>query len=138
MDLRLAFLANNCEEMPDGRFFVFGGGINVLMLPTIPCQVPFIAIFCRVNAAEEELRTEHTIRLVLVRPDGSKHDLGSAPVKDVKLDAYFAELGINFDLNVGLVNFPVQHPGIYRVVVSVDDDPIGELKFGIQVRTEGN
>ncbi|MGO8685669.1 MAG: DUF6941 family protein [Candidatus Dormibacteria bacterium] len=41
MDMAFAFLADHATVPPDGKLYVLGGGINMLMLPELPGRAVF-------------------------------------------------------------------------------------------------
>ncbi len=69
-----AFFANAADVGPDGRCFVLGGGIEGIIVNSIPTVIPAVALFLRIRFDRQECGQTHTLRLDLSCPDGSNRE----------------------------------------------------------------
>ncbi|MGC8641346.1 MAG: DUF6941 family protein [Isosphaeraceae bacterium] len=137
MNLRFAFLANGAEVGRDGRFFVLGGGIDGLLVQSVPTIFPAIAVMARIHFSAEECENEYEIKLSLTSPDES--DLGITPTirSRPKISTReFAELGSNVDASFSLFGIPFTQVGIYRFHILVNDIEIGDYPFLVRTSSE--
>ncbi len=70
MQLAYAILADNAQVMPDGKFTIFSGGIEVLTAPSLPALTPSLAIVIRLVLEPGEIDIQHHFHVELLNPDG--------------------------------------------------------------------
>jgi hypothetical protein len=70
MRLDFFILAESAEFLPDGRFFVFGGGFEGIRAAAYPAVIPSFVLAVRLIAASDECDGTHTLRISATGPDG--------------------------------------------------------------------
>src|SRR4051794_30106552 len=115
MELRFAFVANSAEVGPDGRFFVLGGGIDGIGVPSVPCIFPALTLLIRVHFWREECREAYQLHISMMNPDGTDSPIAATVTgpQQVQTMEGFEELGANLDVAVNLFNIPFTQTGIH-------------------------
>jgi hypothetical protein len=128
MRLAYAFLAE-AVEATNGRFFVFGGGIERTFSPGLPSTLPSLAVVAKIRIEPEERGEAHRFRLVALSPNN-----------EVFLPEVFTEFGPVDDslpndravfhlITINFHSVPITQFGHYRFVLYVEDAEMGTLEF---------
>lgn len=134
MKLRFAFLANAADTTKDGRFFVMGGGFDVLIAPKTPIGMYALAVVAQVAFSRDESGREYGVRMSISDPNGS--DMGVDTIATVSPESPPVTEDIPLTVNIcyNVYNVEFKMTGAYTLGFSVDDKPIGEHRFWIVSR----
>lgn len=136
MEFRFAYLANAAEVGPDGRFFVLGGGIDILGVPKLPERHPYLSVVFRVHFNEEELAGDHSphdFSLTITRPDGTESEPLMTRSLLLKPMPLFSDLGLNVDLAFSFTGMPFIQEGVHVLNIQVDGRKVGASPFGVTI-----
>ena len=136
MTLTFAFLASAAEIGADGRFFVLGGGIDGILVATLPSQIPAIAVVASMHFPPDECGVQHRVRMTATRPDGTHFESGDW--LDVTPTALTSapHLGANVRAAFGMYGFPLPEQGRYTLNFSIGDRHIGTLEFSVELTSQ--
>jgi hypothetical protein len=134
-----AFLiADAVSAPPDGKFYIHGGGLTRLTVPSLPFPVPQLGMFVRLEVETAELGQSYEFRFTLTDPDGVS--LGSlpqfeAPIPDPPVpfeegEQRFVVLAINIG---GIL---VGRTGLHLLTFLVNNEPLGSLPLPVVVLSE--
>jgi hypothetical protein len=131
--LDYALLADDATAI-DGRLYVHGGGLRVVIVPQIPWVIHF-ALAARFAAELDEVGDDHTIALRIWEPDGQPVYLVDAA--SFRLDA--SNLAVEDDRELQLLTsfrigaLVLRETGWYSVELALDGDTVASLPFRVQV-----
>ncbi|MGO9601219.1 MAG: DUF6941 family protein [Isosphaeraceae bacterium] len=128
MRLAYSFLADAAEET-NGRFFVFGGGLERVVCLAMPTSIASVAVVIKLRLEDRDRDSGHAFRLVGLGPNGLPcvPDLlaNFGPFRQPALPGRTA-------YHLVLANYrglPVTEYGPYRFVIYVDDQEMGSVSF---------
>jgi hypothetical protein len=133
MEFRFAFLANGAEVGPDGRFFVLGGGIDGISVPSVPIRFPALAALARFHFPQEECQGQHQVELTLTLPDGGDSGIRISATVTPEPNKHFGHPGANVDVAFSLYNLLLTQAGVYRLNFAVDGRRLGHHDVGVEV-----
>jgi hypothetical protein len=125
MILRFAFLANSAEVGPDGRFYVIGGGIDSLGVPSIPLAFPALALLLELYFEPEECGRRFEISLTLTLPDGSDAGVQLKTSGSPEPSKSFNQPGSIVHVVFSFYSLALTQVGDHRFNILVDGRPIG-------------
>jgi hypothetical protein len=131
MRLNFAFLAQAAELVPDGRFFVLGGGIDRITIPSFPGVIPSLALVAELLFSGDEYAQPYPVRVTVTRPDGKVQDLGEILVLSPRAEPEWPERGRTAHLVCQINSFLIPLPGIYEFQFSIHDQHLGEFSVRI-------
>ncbi|HEY7060515.1 MAG TPA: hypothetical protein VII06_03480 [Chloroflexota bacterium] len=114
-----------------GKFYVIGGGIDTIMVPSAPAQLNSIALLCILEADAAQAGTAHDVTLVVTGPGGGELGSSSANVQfgpAPPAPTWPLQVPVSFQFH----NFPVAGPGEYGFRVAIDNVVLGSV--GLLVR----
>jgi hypothetical protein len=126
--VRTFLLADAVDIGTAGKIYVHGGGINQISPPTYPWTLPQLGVLVTLEREEEELGSDHYLRLTFVAPSGET--IGPELATNFRVPApSVAEtpVQIHFSMSVSGVRFPT--PGVYAVEVAVDRTVLDRLRL---------
>ena len=128
MRLAYAFLAEAAEET-NGRFFVFGGGLERVFCYAMPTSIASVAVLIKLLLEDRDRDSGHAFRLVCLGPNGlpCAPDLMAnfGPFREPAVPGRPAH-------HLVLANYrglPLTEYGQYRFVIYVDDQEMGSVSF---------
>ncbi len=131
MVLNFAFLANSAEIMPDGRFFVLGGGIDGFTASDVPEILPAISIIASIYFSAEECDRDYEFRAELQLPDGSDPGTAASTVLAPRIPVETPGVGPNLKVSVSLFGLVLPQHGRYCFNFFVGTHPIGQAYFHV-------
>ena len=124
-----AVLAENADVMPDGRFYVFKGGIEVLHCPSVPCIIPALAILVRVSIPPDERGLAHVVQMQGFRPNGQEF----TPVLINRMEPANGpappDRSVSHIFVVHLNGLLIQEHGLHHFRISGDSEQLGDFTF---------
>lgn len=129
--LDFAFLADAAEAEPGRKFYVLGGGIDVIAGAALPLVHPHIALLMRFLVHPTELGRSHHLEVRLIDADG-----GELAKLDGALEAGgTAQPGRPVAVNVviNLTNTRFERGGDYSVEILMNDQHQRSLPLHVQV-----
>jgi len=128
MRLAYAFLAE-AADAANGRFFVFGGGLELVQCLALPTMLPSLAVVVKLCLDLDDRESAHMVRIRATPPEGGQ------PIPD--LDAPFGPLAVGVPedravYHLVIANYrglPISQYGEYRFGIYVDDVELGSLTF---------
>ena len=132
MRLGFTFLANAGEFAPDGRLYVLGGDLDILIVPNFPNTQPSMVLVIKFRLDDADLSTDHEIRVLIVGPTGEPlAPQVRAPVQILANPPRPGRpMGLGFVMNMGNLNFPVS--GDYVWHVDLDEDELTTLTLRVE------
>jgi hypothetical protein len=129
MEIAYAFLAENCEVMPDGRFHVFRGGLEGFLCENLPAIIPAIALVIRIKIPPSDRGKPHTLELEGIDPENQSFLPKAMTTIVPKDDPTPAERAIfhTFSANIGMVQF-IKY-GFHSFRMAIDGRSVGGLTF---------
>jgi hypothetical protein len=135
MDLETLIVADAVSTPPDGKFYVHGGGITRLEIPSLPSPIP-LGLLIRLKIDEHDLEHDHRILVTLIGPAGVPNtppmELGlQPPGEDERGEpAEGEEMFVNIALRIPAV---AVRAGLYRLQVEVDGTLAREVPIPVIV-----
>lgn len=120
-------IADAVSAPPDGKFYIHGGGLTRLIVPTLPFPVPQLGLFVRLQVSQGDLGKVHDFEFTLTDPDGEP--VGDLPKFRAPVDSpqklepgeqQFVQLAINVG---GVV---VARRGLHRFLFAMDGEQLAE------------
>ena len=128
MRLAYAFLAD-AAEVVNGRFFVFGGGVELVHSIAVPTALPSLAIVIKLRLDEGDIQGAHVVRVVVLNPANEAY-LPELVAKFGPIQAQGAPERPNFHLVLATFRgMLLPDFGRYQLAIYVDDRRMGELSF---------
>lgn len=133
MELETLIVADSVSTPPDGKFYIHGGGISRLEVPSLPFPIP-LGILLRLRIeSEDDLRRSHRVGVVLRGPRGVPNvpgvEFDLAPPEDLPLlegEEQFANVSLQ-------INAVAVLAGLYRVEIALDGETVRELPIPVIV-----
>jgi hypothetical protein len=69
MEVETLIVADAVSTPPDGKFYIHGGGISRVEVPTLPFPMP-LGLLLRLKVDDADLQLSHQFRVVLIGPAG--------------------------------------------------------------------
>jgi hypothetical protein len=127
MELDFAVLADGVAPRPDGKFDIFGAGVDTIFAPRVPARHARLALLVRLYLSVEEIASEHRLEISLSSSNGTALGQG---VIELTPDNFPAPSAITGRFGVGLVvnldNVVFPDYGNYALSVSWDGSPVRE------------
>jgi len=131
MKVETAFLAQAAEVSGDGRIFVYGGGIEGLITPTVPLVVPQISIVVRLHFLLGECGTSHNLRITMSDSDGEDCGLDATVSVNPVVPEYMPDRGTRLFATFGVNYLKFDQFGVYAVNVFVGDERLDGFTIGV-------
>jgi len=129
MRLESAFLAQAATVLPDGRFFVFGGGIDGFVGAELPIIVPSVSAVARIHFSPEDCGVEHELLATFAGPPESEPGFNAGRKFKPVLSPYLPDRGTILPFVVDITNLRLTHEGLYTVSYSAGDTLLGKLTY---------
>ncbi len=128
--LDFAFLADSAEAEPGRKFYVLGGGVDVISGPATPLVHPHLSLLMRFLVHPAELGRAHRLEVKLVDADG-----GELAKLEGELEAGIgAPAGRPAAVNVviNMANTRFERAGDYAVEILMNDQHQKSLPLRVQ------
>jgi len=129
-----AFLADAAEAEPGRKFYVLGGGIDVIAGPSVPLVHPHLALLMRFLVHPTEVGLPHHLEVHLIDADG--HEMA-------KLDGVLETAGegqpgrpIAVNVVINMANTRFEQPGDYAVEILMNNQHQKSLPLRIEVQQQ--
>jgi hypothetical protein len=138
MRLNALLLADAVSAPLDGKFYIHGGGLTRLTVPSLPFPIPQLGVLVRLEIDESEIGQTHEFQFALTDPDEVSvglfpqftAQLPEPPPGAPKLEdgeQRFVVLAINFaGINVG-------RKGLHTFEFRVDGESLGAIPLPVTV-----
>jgi hypothetical protein len=138
MLLNALLVADAVSAPPDGKFYIHGGGLTRLTVPSLPFPIPQLGIFVRLEIEEAEVGRTYEFRFKLTDPDDVsvgvlpqfEAPLPATPVPLEDGEQRFAVLGMN------IAGIMVGRAGLHRLTFAVDGEPLAVVPLPVVVLTD--
>ncbi len=133
MELETLVVADAVSTPPDGKFYVHGGGISRLEVPTLPFPMQ-LGILLRFRIDENDLTRSHRVGVVLIGPanlpnvPGIEFDL--APPEELPTLAPSEERFTNVGMQI---NGVAVRAGLHRLQVDLDGERVRNVPIPVIV-----
>jgi hypothetical protein len=131
MEIAYAFMAKFADTSADGTFALVGGGWDGVKTPTIPINVPAMALVVHLSANPDECGREHNLDINLFGPTGAQFPFsGHLPFIPV-LDQNSPDHRVGVNCIVGMLGMTFAEQGDYQFRLSVDGLQLGIVTFSV-------
>lgn len=72
MHLDFAILADGANPRGDGKFDIYGAGVDTIFAAEVPTEYARLALIVRISASAEEVATNHRLDVALSSVDGAQ------------------------------------------------------------------
>lgn len=129
MELAAAFFADSVI-VQDGKFFVWGGGIDRTYAAGFPAYATFFLV-ARVNFEASECGRPHKLEVNVIDEDGKPVGPGAMPPSTVipQRDLADPTLAVAHIMVLGFQGFPFERPCKVIFSILADDREIGSLLY---------
>jgi hypothetical protein len=124
-----SLLAENAAVMPDGRYFVFKGGIEVLHCPSVPCVIPSLALVVRVGIAPSERGAPHVVQLEGFRPNNEHFTPVMINRMEPITDSTPPDRSVYHTFIINFSGVVIQELGLHRFKIIGDGAELGDITF---------
>jgi hypothetical protein len=132
MELDYAFFAEAADLHPDGRFFVFGGGIDRINGLQFPSTLPALSLLIKLRVLEAEFGVAHRIRVSTEAPDGTEwigvHDAAIGPSPPVQGLRLYSSHVVCMSLRGAIL----PQEGVYIFHIFGDEVELGTLRLYVE------
>ena len=129
------FLADSVVTV-EGKLYVLGAGWNRVNVALFPARHDRIGVGLLLHVEAGSAREARSFELAITGPDGSELALGEGPGGTVRrISGEFTAGGADeqiVPIAVNLNGVPLERPGDYRVIVSVEAREAKTLPFRVQ------
>lgn len=130
-DLDFAFLADAAEAEPGRKFYVLGGGIDVIAGQSMPLVHPHMTLLMRFMVHPTELGRAHFLDVRLINADG-----GELAKIEGQLEAQAGgppgrPVGVNLVINMGNTRF--ETAGDYSIEIMMNNQHLKSLPLRVQL-----
>src|SRR5881296_2833660 len=130
-ELDFAFLADAAEAEPGRKFYVLGGGIDVIAGQAIPLVHPTMSLVMRFQVHPTELGRAHHLEVKLIDADGGE-------LAKIEGDLEAAATGqpgrpVSVNVVINLANTRFEKAGDYAVEIMMNNTHQKSLPLRVQV-----
>ena len=132
--LDFAFLADAAEAEPNRKFYVLGGGIDVIAGQVAPLVHAHMALVMRFEVHPSELGRQHRLEVRMIDADGGQ----LAKIEGVLETAGDSPLGrpVFINMVINMANTQFAKSGDYAVEIVMNDQHQKSLPLRVQIATD--
>jgi hypothetical protein len=130
-ELDFAFLADSAEAEPGRKFYVLGGGIDVIAGQTLPLMHPSMSLLMRFLVHPTELGRAHHLEVKLIDADGGELAKIEGDLEAGATGQPGRPVAVNVVIN--LANTRFEKAGDYGVEIMMNNQHQKSLPLRIQI-----
>ncbi len=130
-DLDFAFLADAAEADPGRKFYVLGGGIDVIAGQASPLVHPHMALLMRFLVHPTELGRSHLLDVRLIDADGGEVARIEGGLEAQSGGPPGRPVGVNIVINMANTRF--EKPGDYSIEIMMNNQHLKSLPLRVQI-----